>query len=112
MTKQDRSAVNDKNVAFLLRRKAKYTRKQRGHKIVTVKSLRETRCDRDSQVRVHSGWIVMSMAFSRPSEGKALVNRNTDNATDERTLAGYGWYCNLDKDAPSVRENKAQKDPL
>ncbi len=83
-----------------------------GHKIVTVKRLRETRCDRDSQVRVHSGWIVMSMAFSGPSGGKDLVNRNTDNTTDERTLAGYGWYCNLDKDAPSVGENKAQKAPL
>ncbi len=79
---------------------------------VTVKRLRKTRCDRDSQVHVHSGWMVMSMAFSGPSEGKALGNKNTDNATDERTLAGYGWYCNLDKDAPSVGENKAQKAPL
>ncbi len=26
----------------------------------------------------------MSMAFSGPSEGKALGNKNTDNATDER----------------------------
>ncbi len=54
----------------------------------------------------------MSMTFSDPSEGKALGNKHTDNATDERTLAGYGWYCNLDKDAPSVGENEAQKDPL
>ncbi len=28
----------------------------------------------------------MSMAFSGPSEGKALGNKNTDNATDERGL--------------------------
>ncbi len=54
----------------------------------------------------------MSMAFSGPSDGKALGNKNAGNATDERTLAGYGWYCNLDKDAPSVGENKAQKVPL
>ncbi len=57
-----------------------------------VKSMRETRCDGDSQVHVHSGWMVVSMAFSGPLEGKALGNKNTDNATDERSLAGYGWY--------------------
>ncbi len=55
----------------------------------------------------------MSMAFSGPLEGKALGNKNTDNATDERRgLWQDTGGNNLAKDAPSVGENKAQKAPL
>ncbi len=56
----------------------------------------------------------MSMAFSGPSEGKALVNRNTDNATDERRglWEDMGGTAIWTKMLLQSGENKAQKAPL